>query len=390
MKSFGMLVAAAAALALAAPAMAQDEEPVKFGLVMSFSGWFQPIDASTINGAKLAVKEINEDGGVLGRPIEILEFDNKSEPTLGADGAISLIDEGAVALMFPSDFDFGAPGAFIAQQSGVVALSGASDPKFGLQGIGDLAFSMSNASQAQGAMLAEWAFEEQGWETAYVLLDNTIAYTRSLCGAFEDRFAELAGEDNFLGSDTFLNSDASISSQVTRIANLPEEPDVIMFCSYAPGGPSALRQLRAAGLDMPIVTGESMDGDYWIGTVPDLSNFYIAQYGSFYGDDPVAEINDFFQRYEEEFGQRADASYALRGYSMVEAWARGAEQAGTFDGRSVAAAMSTFDEEPLMIGPTTFTPELHISTIRPMNIVEVQDGKFSALGRFSPREFELP
>lgn len=382
--------AAAAALALAIPASAQDGEPVKFGLVMSFSGWFQPIDASTINGAKLAVKEINAAGGVLGRPIEIVEFDNKSEPTLGADGAISLIDEGAVALMFPSDFDFGAPGAFIAQQSGVVALSGASDPKFGVQGIGNLAFSMSNASQAQGAMLAEWAYEENGWETAYVLLDNTIAYTRSLCGAFEERFKELAGEENLLGSDTFLNSDASIASQVTRISSLGTPPAVIMFCSYAPGGPSALRQLRAAGLDMPVVTGESMDGDYWIGTVPDLSDFYVAQYGSFYGDDPIAGINDFFQRYEAEYGQRADASYALRGYSMVEAWARGAEKAGNLDGEAVAAAMATFTEEPLVIGPTTFTPELHISTTRPMNIVEVQDGAFSAIGRFSPREFELP
>ena len=385
-------IATAAALpaSLAGAQGAGDQEPVKFGLVMSFSGWFQPIDASTINGAKLAVKEINADGGVLGRPIELVEFDNKSEPTLGADGALSVIDEDAKAIMFPSDFDFGAPGAFIAQQNGVVALSGASDPKFGLSGIGDLAFSMSNASQAQGAMLAEWAYETQGWETGYVLIDNTIAYTKSLCGAFEERFKELAGEEGFLGTDTFLNSDASIASQATRIASFDPQPEVVMFCSYAPGGPSALRQLRAAGLDMPIVTGESMDGDYWIGTVPDLSDFYIAQYGSFYGDDPIPEINEFFERYEAEYGARADASYALRGYSMVEAWARGAEKAGTFEGEEVAAAMSTFEDEPLTIGPTTFTPELHISTMRPMNIVKVEGGEFSALGRFSPREFKLP
>jgi branched-chain amino acid transport system substrate-binding protein len=66
-----------------------------------------------------------------------------------------------------------------------------------------------------------------------------------------------------LGEDTFLNSDASIDAQITRINGLSAEPDVIMFCSYAPGGPSAIRQLRAAGIDQPIITGESMDGDYW-------------------------------------------------------------------------------------------------------------------------------
>lgn len=380
---------AAFAASLLSPMPTLAQESAKVGFVMSFSGWFQPIDASTINGAKLAVKDINGAGGVLGQQIEILEFDNKSEPSLGADGALSVIDQGARAIMFPSDFDFGAPGAFVAQQNGVIALSGASDPKFGVQGIGPYAYSMSNASQSQGAMLAEWAFNDQGWTTAYVLLDNTITYTKSLCGAFEERFKDLGGEESVLGSDVFLNGDASIAAQVTRISGLAEQPQVMMFCSYAPGGPSALRQLRSAGLDMPIVSGESMDGDYWIGTVPDLSDFYVAQYGSFYGDDPEPAINDFFEKYESEYGQRADASYALRGYSMIEAWARGVEKAGSFDADEVAAAMDSFVDEPLMIGPTTFTPDLHISTTRPMRIVKAEDGNFSAVGKFSPEEFSL-
>ena len=379
--------ALASALLLPLPALAQ--ETAKVGFVMSFSGWFQPIDASTINGARLAVKDINEAGGVLGRQIEILEFDNKSEPPLGADGALSVIAEGATAIMFPSDFDFGAPGAFVAQQNNVISLSGASDPKFGVQGIGPFAYSMSNASQSQGEMLAEWAYNEQGWTTAYVLLDNTIAYTKSLCGSFEERFKELGGEEAVLGSDVFLNGDASIAAQVTRVSGLDEQPQVMMFCSYAPGGPSALRQIRAAGLDMPIVSGESMDGDYWIGTVPELSDFYVSQYGSFYGDDPEPRINDFFASYEVEYGQRADASYALRGYSMIEAWARGVEEAGTFDAAEVSAAMDGFVDEPLMIGPTTFTPDLHISTTRPMTIVKAENGEFSAVGKFSPSDAAL-
>ena len=80
-----------------------------------------PIDADTIAGAKLAVAEINAAGGVLGQPIKVVEFDNKSEPPLGADGAIDVIGKGAKAILFPSDFDFGAPGACVAQQNNVVA-----------------------------------------------------------------------------------------------------------------------------------------------------------------------------------------------------------------------------------------------------------------------------
>ena len=191
---------------------------------MSFSGWFQPIDADTIAGAKLAVEEINAAGGVLGQPIEIVEFDNKSEPPLGADGAVEVIGKGAKAILFPSDFDFGAPGAYVAQQNNVIAFSAASDPKFGVQGVGPLAYSTSNASQAQGALLAEWAFKEKGWKTAYVLLDNTIAYTKSLCASMAERWKELAGPKALLGEDTFLNGDASIAAQITRITSLPRSP----------------------------------------------------------------------------------------------------------------------------------------------------------------------
>ncbi|HUG60351.1 MAG TPA: ABC transporter substrate-binding protein [Methylomirabilota bacterium] len=374
-------VAMMAAASTASPALAQDK-PV-FGLVMSFSGWFQPIDADTIAGAKLAVDDINAAGGVLGQSIEIVEFDNKSEPPMGADGAMEVIDKGAKAILFPSDFDFGAPGAFVAQQNNVIAFSAASDPKFGVQGVGPLAYSISNAGQAQGALMAEWAYNEKGWKSAYVLLDNTISYTKSLCGSFAERWKEVAGDDALLGEDTFLNGDPSVAAQVTRITSLQQAPDVVFLCSYAPGGPSAIRQIRAAGVESAILTGESMDGDYWIGSVPDLSNFYVVNYGSKYGDDPDPEVNAFFERFEAKYGKKADVSYGLRGYSAVQAWAKAANEAGSLDGDKVAAILDTFKDEPLVIGPTTFTPDLHIATTRPMSIIGVTDGAFAAEGRFT-------
>ena len=386
-KQWKLTALAASALAFAASVSALAADKPVFGLVMSFSGWFQPIDADTIAGAKLAVEEINAAGGVLGQPIELVQFDNKSEPPLGADGAVDVIGKGAKSIHFPSDFDFGAPGAYVAQQSNVIAFSGASDPKFGVKGVGPLAYSTSNASQAQGALLAEWAFKAKGWKTAYVLLDNTIAYTKSLCASMGTRWKEVAGADALLGQDTFLNGDASIAAQITRITSLGKKPEVIFFCSYAPGGPSAIRQLRAAGIDAAILTGESLDGDYWIGTVPDLSNFYVVNYGSKYGDDPEASVNDFFKRFEAKYGKKADVSYGLRGYSAVQAWAKAANKAGSLDGDKVAAVLDTFDKEALVIGPTTYSKDLHIQTTRPMSIIGVTSGKFAAVGRFTVEKY---
>lgn len=370
-------------------ANAEDADPIKIGFIMPYSGWFQPVDATTINGAMLAVKELNQGGGVLGRQLEVLAFDNKSEPPLGADGTVEVIEQGARMILFPSDFDFGAPGAFIAQQEGVIAMAGASDPKFGVQGIGPYAYSMSTAAQAQGALLAEWAYETQGWRKPYVLLDNTISFTRSLCSGFTDRWKDLAGEATLLGEDTFLNSDPSIAAQASRITGLSDAPDFLLLCSYPPGGPSAIRQLRGAGIDQPILGGEPLDGDFWAGTVPNLSNFYATGYGSFLGDDPDPEVNSFFQRYEAEYGQRADSSYPLRGYSIIQAWARAVERAGSLEAAAVAAVLDTFTDEPLVIGPTTYTSQLHIQTTRPMTIIQVQNGVFSAVGKFAAKSVRL-
>jgi len=374
----GVLLGAAATVA---PARA--EEPIVIGFDMPLSGWFQPIDDGTIKGARLAIEDINAKGGVLGRKLKEVDFDMKSEPPLGADGAIDLISKGAKLILVPSDFDFGGPGANVAQSKNVIVFSGASDPKFGVGGIGNMAYSVSVASQVQGAMMAEWAYHKKGWRTAYVLLDNTINFTKSLCGNFAERWKKLAGDAALLGQDTFLNNDPSITTQATRIASLPKKPDFVFLCSYVPGGPSAIKQLRAAGVDQPILTGESMDGDYWLGMVPGINKFYVVDYGSIAGDDSDKAINDFYARFKAKYGKPADVSYTLRGYSEIEAFAHAVARARSTDGDKVAAAMDQFKNEPLVIGPTDFTDKLHIQLTRPMSIIEVENGKYHFVDKYA-------
>jgi branched-chain amino acid transport system substrate-binding protein len=62
------------------------------------------------------------------------------------------------------------------------------------------------------------------------------------------------GGGKIVDRDTFKNSDASLASQVTRLrtAMAAGKVDAIVFCSYLPGGSSAIRQIRAAGIDLPI------------------------------------------------------------------------------------------------------------------------------------------
>ena len=83
-------------------------------------------------------------------------------------------------------------------------------------------------------------------------------------------------------------------------------------------------------------------------------------------------MNGFFKRFEARFGRKADVSYGLRGYSVVQAWAIAANKAGSLEGSKVAAVLDGFDKQPLVIGPTTYAGTLHIQTTRPMAILKAE------------------
>ncbi len=80
------------------------------------------------------------------------------------------------------------------------------------------------------ATAAEFAYNEMGWKTAYVVTDQIIAYTRSLSEYFLVHFDAIGGK--ILLEDTYTNGDNDFSAQLARLKALDEEPDVIFISSY--------------------------------------------------------------------------------------------------------------------------------------------------------------
>ena len=105
-----------------------------------------------------------------------------------------------------------------------------------------------------------------------------------------------------------------------------------------PGEASAIKQLRAAGIDQPILADEDIDGDYWKGGVPDLNDVYYATYASIYGDDPDPKVNELVDRYKQKTGKLPDTSAFLTGYAMIQAIQKAVEGA---DGSPRAARCRT-------------------------------------------------
>ena len=373
-------------------AQAGEDDPIIFGVATAASGWMAAYDEPAVNSARLAIEELNAKGGLLGRQVKFLQVDNKTDRAQSAKAGVELVQEGADFLLISCDFDIGAPAALVADQNGVVSMSTCGGAiELGNKSAGKLVYSMASEGGSTGALLADWAYHMKGWRTAYTLLDVTIEYDKSLCRGFTDEFMKLAGADSVILADTFKNNDPSISGQITRYKALPAEAEIIMMCSYSPGQGSAIRQLRGAGVTAPIMTGTVGDGDAWVSAVPNLSNFYYSSYVSLRGDDPRTNVSDFVGRYKARYGERPPMGLAITGYSVVEAWIRAVERAGSVDGAKVNAKLEMFEREPFLVGATTFTSDFHMNMaqIRPMVIFEYEGGKPTPLGYYDMQQHKM-
>jgi branched-chain amino acid transport system substrate-binding protein len=380
---------AAGVATAATPIQAQnDKQPIVIGAAIAQSGFAAPYDTDPARAAEIAIAEVNAKGGVLGRPLKMVFRDTKSDVAQGAVAALEVIDEGAKAVVVTGDYDFGGAAARAANSRKIIAIAPfAADPKFGVEGIGPYAFTFATASDTVGVVLAEFA-HSRGWKTAYMLVQTDIRYDQSVAASFRKRFTELGGK--VLGRDVFAMDNQNIAAQITRLKSLDQKPDLIMLSTFAPAGPSALRQIRAADLNVPVLSGEDMDGDYWLKTVPNLGNFYFATMGSVFGDDPRPKVNEFIATFKKKYGHHPATGHTLTGYSMIQALSRAMTRAESTDPTAVKAELEKFKNEPLLVGPTSFSPKLHINFNRPMVVMQVQKGKHSFVELHKPQKVPGP
>lgn len=367
-------IAVSALLAVAATAgKSQSKDPIVIGAEKGVSGFMSSFDVPPLNGAKLAVADINKQGGVLGRPLKLVVADYHSKVEDAGPAGKELLAKGAEFILTACDFDFGSPAAQVAQDENVAAMSDcAGATQFGVQGIGPLAYTMGNAGRSEGAVMAEFAIKDKKLRTAWMLRDTGLLYYNEVCTGFQDRFKELGGK--VVGYETYKSDDPSISTQINKLRNIKPAPKALFICGFPTGGSAAIRQIRSAGFNQPMMSSNSYDGDYWKKAVPGVTNFYFANYASLYGDDPNPKINAFMKRYRAKFG-KPDNSNLVTGYSVIQAFALAAKKARSTDGDKIAAALDSMRNMPLLVAPTTFTKKLHIDLRRRQEIMVITNGK---------------
>jgi branched-chain amino acid transport system substrate-binding protein len=384
--ALGTLLALAAGSGSAKPQATPTGEPIVIAMPLALTGVISFYDTPNLAGAQIAVDQINKAGGVLGRPFKIISADTKSDLGLIAGVANSLLEQGAHLMIPTLDYDFGGPSARAANAKKIPAISVAGDSRFGLQGIGRYLFNQFPAG-SEAAIAATWAWSK-GWRNPFVLGDPSISYSKTFTENFKYSWGKLG---KIAGEDTFMNSDQSIATQISKLKALGSKVDFIFMGSYAPGGASATKQIRAAGINLPIIGGAGFDGTFWLGAVPNLKNFYVVAGGVTTGGDPNKLRAAVYRAYKAKFKKDAPlGEQTLNGYSAVYAFKTAIERAGSVEGPKVLAELEKFRNEPLPIGNITWTPKCHISKLRSLPIVTFVGNKEKFVAEVSPRPSILP
>ena len=384
-KTMAMLVVSSLLL-LAAPSQAAEApsgKPIVIGVVAGVSGWMRYLDYPGALAARMAVEDINKAGGVLGRPLKWIIADSQSGPGTAATAALTLVEEGAVFGLIPCTPDVAAPPAVTFGANGVPSMTlCAADPELGANGLPPMTFNTAISTPTEASAAAQFAVKGRSWPRAFVLEDMTLKYTQSWVENFKKHHEFFGG--TIVGDATFQNNDPTIATQIAQMQNL--EFDVIGMCSFPPGGPSAIRQIRAAGISAPIVLCAGMEGLDWLESVPALDNAFVMTRANFLGKDPDQKINAFYDDFRERTGQELFRSHAAEGYCAVQLYAEAVKRAGSVDGAAVTQAFEQFEDVECITGLTTFTPKWHMPFKRSIAIHEIKSKTFAFVTKFVPEK----
>ncbi|HJG48988.1 MAG TPA: ABC transporter substrate-binding protein [Facklamia tabacinasalis] len=321
------------------------QDTVKIGGNFELTGDAAAYGTPMSEAAKLAVKEVNENGGLLGGEVEYVEYDNTSDLTEAASVAQRLASEDVVGIVGPATTGDSNAQIPVIQEAAVPAiLPAATGNGMTLDDNGDVfeyLFRVAFEDAFQGRAAATYVTETLGAQTAALFVDQSTDYATGLEQAFTEEFEALGGQ--VVTTESFQSGDTDFTASLTSL--LSQEFDVLYVPGYYTEVGLLIKQARELGITQPIVGGDGL-GNQTLVDLAGASNvndvYYTAHYSPLSDDE---DLQDFLTKFEEEYGKQAD-QFAVLSYDATMLLLDAVERAGSADRQAVTdalAATETFD-----------------------------------------------
>ncbi len=385
--SLALVVLTIVSLVLTGCAQTASTQTIKVGVVAELTGDIPAVGASCKNAAEMAVKEVNDAGGleVGGKKYQIELFieDNAGKADQSASGAQKLItQQNVVAIVGPNASRYAIPASEIAESSKVVLISPwSTNPKTTLDAKTNAAkkyvFRAAFIDDFQGRVVAKFALDNLKAKKAAVLYDVASDYNKGIAEFFKKTFEENGG--TVVAFETYTTNDKDFSAQLTKIKEAA--PDVVFLPNYYSEVPLQIQQAKRLGINVPFLGSDSWGSAELIklcGT--DCEGYYFSTHYAADNATPVAK--KFIDGYTAKYGNTPDDVAALTYDSFGLLWTA-LKNAGKVDRQAVRDALAKIPKYEGVTGTMQFQ-EGSGDPIKSAVILQVKGDKFVWFANANP------
>jgi branched-chain amino acid transport system substrate-binding protein len=305
-------------------AQAQAPETIKLGFASPLTGSQAHYGKDNLNGARLAIDELNARGPRIGgRPVrfELAVGDDQADPRTGTIVAQQMVDAGIRGMVGHFNSGVSIPASRIYHDAGIPQVTVSTNVKYTRQGY-RTAFRLMADDDQQGAALGRYAVNRLGFKRLAVIDDRT-AYGQGLADAFAAAVKVAGGE--VVKREYTTDKDFDFRSILTLLR--AARPEAIFFAGYdAQAGPMA-RQVRELGIKAPLLGGETMNTAKFLELAGPAAEGHVASTpGAALEQRPQGKA--FAERYRRTFKQEIGL-YAPYYYDAVMVIAAAMQKAGS-------------------------------------------------------------
>ena len=304
--------AASTAAASGSTAAAASGDTIKVGVMGPLSGNVSVYGQAVVNGAALYLKQVNANGGINGKQIEILTEDEQGDATQAVNCFTKMVDEGMTALIgdvtttptlavVAESADYNMPMVTASATAEAVTYDAETDT------VNENVFRATFTDPFQGIKMADYAYQRLGYTKAAVIFQKGADYNEGLAENFVNEFESLGG--TIVDQETYSEGDVDYKTQLTTI--LGKGPEVVFCPNYYQEIGQILAQAESVGLTVPFLGGDGWDGLEGYATADQLKDAYFcANYAK--GSNP-----DFENAYKAEYGEEYPNGFAPLGYDAA-------------------------------------------------------------------------
>jgi branched-chain amino acid transport system substrate-binding protein len=385
MKRTAIALSLAAGLsAVLASTTASAEDKLVIGAAISKTGWDAPYDSPVMDGFAVAADEINAKGGIAGKyKIEIVTRDNRSDNAQNAIVTQELVDQGVNLILAACDSSMVHATADIIVGAKIPAISTcSSSPTLPLSGHGFI-FANAVTDNVQGAAQAEYAYG-QGYRNAYLLRSPDIEYTQMPL-YFKEAFEKLGGK--VIGESIYQLSQPDFSAEVTKIKAMNPQPDVIVTSAFEPDWPAFMRQLRGAGVKIPMVCGDGIDSPTTFALPPELIEGVVFTSSGFAAPgSPMAAYQD---KYKAKYGKAPESIMDALGYDLAKIIEAAVIKADSVDPQKIRDALADLTDVQGATAVISYKGGNGTPT-RPVNVLRIVNGARTLVSQKAPDPAIIP